>query len=335
MPTIPPIVIDSHNDSIVEHLIRGGLPFNPALPPRDMSRPGIVRLLRDSVPESEPIQLNVPKMKKGGIDAAFFAIDITRAHNSHLAYALDGYGFFEEERLRDPQGIILATCTQDLLDAKDSGRPAAILVLENSDGLEGSLHVLTMMYRMGLRVIGLTHNPRSIAADGVGEEGTGGGLTAFGKQLVKAMNRLGMLVDVSHLSEAGFWDVLKTSSHPVIASHSCCRTLCDHPRNLRDEQLKALADMGGVVGITFVPFFVDADNPTFQRLIDHIDHAVNVAGIDHVGIGSDFDGGGTLLHDATEFPRIATALQQRGYKAQDVQKIMGGNHFRLLADVCG
>lgn len=330
-----PIVIDSHNDSIVTHMRKGNLPLDPSLPQREENGPGIVCLLRDPLPDSTPVQLNVPNMRAGGIDVAYFAIDVTRARNNHLAYALDGYGFFEVERTRGTDQIRLVTRAQDMLDAKAANHLAAVLVMENSDGLAGSIHVLQMIHRVGVRVIGFTHNPRSDAADGVGETQTGGGLTSFGKELVQAMNELGMMIDVAHLSEHGFWDVLKHSASPVIASHACCRALCDHPRNLTDEQLRALAQAGGVVGITFVPFFVDDNQPTFGRLIDHIEHAIDVAGVDHVGIGSDFDGGGTLVDDATKFPSIAAALKERGHGDDAIKKVMGQNHFRLFQQVCG
>ncbi len=330
------IVIDSHNDSIVTHMRKGGLPFNPTLPKRNEDGPGVVRLVRDPLPHSTPIQLNVPTMRAGGVDVAYFAIDVTRARNNHLAYALDGYGFFDAECQRDGS-IKLVTSSQGMLEAKATGRLGAVLVMENSDGLAGSLHVLRMIHRIGVRVIGFTHNPRSDAADGVGESDTGGGLTLFGRELVQAMNDLGMLIDVAHLSERGFWDVLERSNDPIIASHACCRALCDHPRNLTDEQLRALAQTGGVVGITFVPFFVHEheDAASFERLIDHIEHAIDVAGPDHVGIGSDFDGGGTLLGDAGEFPAIATALKERGHADDVIHKVMGQNHFRLFQRVCG
>ena len=149
------------------------------------------------------------------------------------------------------------------------------------------------------------------------------------------MNELGVVVDVSHLNEPGFWDVVRAAQAPFMATHSCCRALCDHPRNLRDDQLRALAEKGGVVAITFVPDFIDAHNPTFDGLLDHIEHAVAVAGIDHVGLGSDFDGGGLLLEDATCLPDIAVGLANRGYVEDDVRKILGANQLRFLQQVIG
>ena len=150
-------------------------------------------------------------------------------------------------------------------------------------------------------------------------------LTKFGIQLVKEMNKLGILVDVSHISERGFWDVLDISNAPIIASHSNCKTLCNHARNLTNEQLKAIAVNGGVIGITFVPGFITEDGwqnrPSFAQLINHIEYAIDVAGIENVGIGSDFDGGGDLLKDAYEYPRITEELSERGYSDEAIQKV--------------
>ena len=138
--------------------------------------------------------------------------------------------------------------------------------------------------------IGLTHNISSWAADGNAETDSGGGLTSFGVRLVEEMNTLGILVDVSHISEPGFWDVMKVSQRPVIASHSNCRAVCDHPRNLSAGQIQALAENGGAMGVTFVPSFVSDTSPSIDDLFLHIDHAIQLGGPDHVGIGSDFDG---------------------------------------------
>src|SRR5262249_38882258 len=163
--------------------------------------------------------------------------------------------------------------------------------IENSDALEGSLNVLRMLHRIGVRSIGVTHNLSTWAAAGNAEARCGGGLTCFGVQMVQEMNRLGMVVDGSHIAERGFYDVLETSEQPVIASHSCCAALCDHPRNLTDDQIRALAQQGGVMGITFVPYFVDPNwkpsdwpaVPSLDQLLGHVAHAVEVGGIDHVG----------------------------------------------------
>ncbi|MCZ6634696.1 MAG: dipeptidase [bacterium] len=326
------LVIDSHNDTIVAHIRRRlGLSGNP----NDRKRvEGTVAYLRERIPSQE-VQIDFAKMRTGGVDAAFFAVDVTRAWKHHLTYALDAFGFFDAEVEAQGGDVVIARSAADIEAAKEASQLAAVLVIENSDGVEGSLHVLRMLYRLGVRSIGLTHDPRSDAADGNGEAGSKSGLTRFGVALVKEMNRLGMLVDVSHISEPGFWDVMEVTEKPVIASHACCKALCDHSRNLSDEQLKALAENGGVMGVTFVPRFVDQEQPTLARLLDHIDHGVQLVGPDHLGIGSDFDGGGLLAQDTGVFLEIAEGLFERGYSEADVEGILGGNHLRVLRDALG
>ena len=160
-------------------------------------------------------------------------------------------------------------------------------------------------------------------------------MTHFGVLLVQEMNRLGMLVDLAHVSQSAFLSALEVTSKPVIFSHGNARALCDHPRNLTDAQLKALAENGGVIGLSYVPGFVDREKPTLERLLDHIDHIAAVAGVEAIGLGSDFDGGGTLLADATEVPRITKGLLERGYGESEVRKILGGNTFRVLQEAIG
>lgn len=336
------IVIDSHNDAIVAHIRRGNISLadehcqNPTQPQ------GTIAYLRGPVPPAEEaigIQLNIPKMRKGGIDAAFFAVDVTRAWKNHLAYAMDAFGWFDAEITANAADICIARQAKDIRKAKAAGKLAAILAIENSEAVERSLNVLRSLYLLGVRSIGLTHNPNTWASTGNDEEDSGGGLTKFGVALVKAMNELGMLVDVSHISERGFWDVLEISERPVIASHSNCQTLCRHSRNLTNEQLKALAANGGVIGITFVPGFITLNGwtkmPPLAQLLNHFAYAIDIAGIDHVGIGSDFDGGGDLLKDAGEFIKIAEGLSARGYSDADIRKVLGENHLRAFEAVCG
>ena len=332
------LVIDSHNDAIVNHIRRGNLGFSGSPPPDGDRRLASVAGLRgrlDRPALESPVQIDFPKMRKGGLDAAFFAVDVTLAVKNHLTYALDAIGFFDSELEMHGDDVVLAKSAGDIMRAKQDGKLAVVLAIENSDGVEGSVNVLRMLYRVGVRSIGLTHDVSSLAADGNAEARSRGGLTRFGVRLVEAMNALGMLVDVSHISETGFWDVMDVSQRPVIASHSNCKGVCDHPRNLSNEQIRALAKNGGSMGITFVPRFVDKSAPSFNRLLDHVDHAVQLVGADHVGIGSDFDGGGTLLDDATSFPRISEGLLARGYPEGDVRKILGGNHLRVFSEATG
>lgn len=332
------LVIDSHNDTLVAHIRRGGRSLSGEFAPHLEARGGTVDYLRGPLePEIAryPPQIDFPSMRAGGIDAAFFAVDVTRAWKNHLAYALDAFGYLEADLAVCGADVCVARSAADILAARSAGRLAAVLVVENSDALEGSLNILRALYALGVRSIGLTHNPSTWAAAGNAEAASGGGLTRFGRALVREMNAVGMLVDVSHIAERGFYDTLDVTERPVIASHSCCAALCEHPRNLTDAQLRALAQNGGVVGITFVPMFVDAQAPTFERLLDHVDHAVAVAGIEHVGIGSDFDGGGTLLPGAADFPLLTAALLERGYRPEHVRRILGENHLRVLAAALG
>lgn len=335
------LVIDTHNDAIVSHIRRGHRSFSEGESGHLEHLGGTVHLLRGPL-EADAYawngQVTFPKLRAGGVDAAFFAVDVTRAWKNHLAYALDALGFFLADADAYPDEVAIARSAGDIPAAREAGRLAAVLVVENSDALEGSLNVLRVLYEVGVRSITLTHNPSSWAAAGNAEARCGGGLTRFGVQLVREMNRLGMLVDVSHIAERGFYDVLETSSRPVIASHSCCAALCPHPRNLSDAQLRALAEQGGVVAPTFVPSFIDPDwrdehwprVPALERFLDHVRHAVEVAGVDHVAIGSDFDGGGTVLKDAAEYPSITAGLLARGFEPEAVRKILGENVLRLL-----
>ncbi|RKU26017.1 peptidase [Candidatus Poribacteria bacterium] len=336
------LVIDSHNDSIVAHIRRGNISLNDEYTKSDKAYNGTIAYLRGKVPPEEDaigIQLNIPKMRQGGIDAAFFAVDVTRAWKNHLSYALDAFGWFDMQVENNPSDICIARTGTDIRAAKSAGKLACILAIENSEGVERSLNILRSLYCLGVRSIGLTHNPNTWVSTGIDEGETGGGLTKFGIALVNEMNSLGILVDVSHISERGFWDVLDISSKPIIASHSNCKTLCNHPRNLTNEQLKAITANDGVVGITFVSGFITEDGwrnpPPFAKLLNHVEYAIDVAGIDHVGIGSDFDGGGDLLKDATEYPKITEGLIDRGYSDEEIQKVMGGNHLRVFEAVCG
>jgi membrane dipeptidase len=335
------LVIDSHNDAIVSLIRRGNQSVSGREAPHLVELDGTVSFLRERMGREElewSGQIDLPKMRDGGIDAGFFAVDVTRAWKNHLAYALDAFGYFDADLAACEGELVVARSAAEVEAAKADGRRAAILVVENSDALEGSINVLRIFHAIGVRSLVITHNLSTWAAAGNAEARCGGGLTRFGVRLVEAMNRLGMLVDVSHISERGFYDALELSSRPVIASHSCCAALCPHPRNLSDDQLRALSANGGVVGITFVPFFVDPAwapsdwpaRPSIDQMLDHVDHAVGIAGIDHVGIGSDFDGGGTILADATEFPRITAGLAARGYPPDAIRKILGANHLRVL-----
>ena len=186
-------------------------------------------------------------MRSGGIDAALFAIDVTLARNNHLIYALDALGALDTEIEATDGDVRLALAAGDIRDAKSDDKIAVIMAVENSDATEG-------------------------------------GLTTFGVALVKEMNRIGMAVDIAHISEDGYRDVLDNVTVPVINTHTTCAAICNHPRNLTDEQIRMLAGNGGVMGMTFVPHFVHSESPSFEKFIEHIDHAVQLVGPRHVGI---------------------------------------------------
>ena len=340
------LVIDSHNDTIVSLIRRGNLSLRGENTSHAHGYTGTIQLLRGPL-EQEAYgwngQVDLPFLRQGGIDCGFFAIDVTRAHKNHLAYALDGIGYFLADLETLDDAVVVARTAADVEAAKQAGQIAALLVIENSEVLEGSLHILQALHFLGVRSLVLTHNWSTWAAAGNEEHASGGGLTRFGVQLVEEMNRLGMLVDVSHIAERGFWDTLERSTRPVIASHSCCAALCPHSRNLTDPQLRALAENGGVVGITFVPFFIDPEwkhsdwpnRPSVAQLLDHIQHAVEVAGIDHVGIGSDFDGGGSVVHHAGDYAAITAGLLERGFREAEIRKVLGENTLRLMRAALG
>ena len=206
--------------------------------------------------------------------------------------------------------------------------------------MEGDLGVLRVLYRLGVRLLTLTWNQRNQIADGIGESRTASGLTEFGLKVIDEMNDLGMLIDVSHLSETGFWDVIKRSKTPIVASHSNCYALCSHLRNLKDEQIKALTDKDGVIGITFVPNFLTQEKrkTAVKDVVSHIDYLVEKAGIDYVGLGSDFDGTGGLplgLEGVNKIPNITAELLNRGYMEGEIEKILGGNFLRVFKKVVG
>lgn len=332
------LVIDGHNDTIVAHIRRGNLSVARGQEHRVGDHAGTIGFTRgheDPRGEAAEIQIDAPLMRAAGIDAGLFAIDVTLARHNHLTYALDGLGYLFNDLTKSGGGLAVARSVADLETARAADTPAAILAIENADVTEKSLYVLRSLYDLGVRAIGLTHNVSSCAADGCLEARSGVGLTAFGVELVREMNRLGMVVDLAHVSPGAFFHALEVVERPVLFSHGNARALCDHPRNLTDDQLRALRDNGGVIGLSYVPYFVDAERPTLARLLDHVDHVAGVAGIETVGLGSDFDGGGTLLRDATETPKIVGGLLARGYSEADVRAVLGENMLRVLRAAMG
>lgn len=298
---------------------------------------------------------DLARMRKGGVDAQFFSIF------AHPRYANDSGGArgrahamidaveAQVERHReDPE---LADRAADIRRIASEGRIAVLLGLEGGHAIENDLQNLREFRERGVRYMTLTWSNTNAWAASSSDEPRHGGMTAFGRLVVCEMNRLGMIVDVSHASDETFWDALEVTQAPVMASHSSVRALVDNPRNLSDEMLHAIADNAGIVMINFGGSFVDPRKANRWRaagdivthlgpspvpldlLLDHIDYAVAVAGVDHVGLGSDFDG--TLFlpegaSDVSDFPNITAGLLARGYSTTDIRKILGENILRVI-----
>jgi len=284
--------------------------------------------------------VDIPRLREGGVDCQVFAVSSSRDRTPPypLRTALEMIDKFYTECEKNSGLITPVTGYDDILKAEGLGRVAAMLSIEGADVIEGRVDMLRVFHRLGVRMVGLVHSLRNLLADGVTDRRTGGGLSELGVEVVGELDRLGVLLDVSHLNDEGFWDLNEVAKGPVMASHSNSRSVCDHPRNMTDEMIQAMADRGGVMGMNFAPSFVHPTHATAQGVVDHIDHIVGLAGPDHVGLGSDFDGIHSTpegLEDVTKMPRITAELVKRGYGEEDIRKILGGNHLRLIKQVIG
>lgn len=282
-------------------------------------------------------QVDLLRLKSGGINVQFFAVFVSpRYRGTYLRRALEQVDIFAKTTSSCSEKLVSVYDLSGLDNALAEGKIAGVLAMEGGHVLEGSIGVLRVLYRLGVRCLTLTWNCRNDLADGVAENETGGGLTSFGRKVVREMGRLGMIVDVAHLASAGFRDVLRLAQGPVIASHANSRRLCDHPRNLTDEQVREIAATGGVVGVNFVPDFIDPVRPTLDRLVDHIEHLAAVGGVECVGIGSDFDGAPMMvtgLEDAACLPLLTERLVERGWQEADIRKVLGENFLRVMKEV--
>ena len=381
MPSIPGVsdramrifreatVIDMHNDLPTQIIDEG---YNP-----DIRHPA-----GSNAPEQG--HTDIPRLLESGIDAVFlsafidaeYALGTNRSYQRTLVY-LDT---IDALMARHPGTLMRANSAADLRRAQQAGKVAIFIGVEGGHAIENSLEKLRELHRRGARYMTLTwNNGNEWAGSNAGTNNTSkGGLTPFGREVVREMNRLGMLVDISHVSDTTFYDAVAASTMPVIASHSSSRAVNVHRRNMTDDMLRAVAKNGGVVNVNFAAQFIDsvyrvateevdrslaalrdslrntnADAATirqqtaarraammtniaparFSVLIDHFDHIAKVAGIDHVGVGSDFDGVSALpaqMDDVTRLPLIAQALLDRGYSEADVKKVLGGNMLRVI-----
>ncbi|HKY43340.1 MAG TPA: dipeptidase, partial [Pyrinomonadaceae bacterium] len=331
----------------------------------------------------EPYRTNIARMKKGGLTGEFFSLYIKPVYVQNGGAArrtLDMIDSVYRAVERHPRDLMIGTSVADIRRAKRLGKVAALMGIEGGHAIEDSLPTLREFYRLGVRYMTLTWNNTNNWADAGRGEKKHNGLSEFGKEVVREMNRLGMLIDVSHVSDKTMSDALDVSKAPVIASHSSARALSDVPRNIPDDLLKRIAKNGGVVCVNFYTMFVDVNTVRAQsdardarlkiqqdaidekyrndperrsdesfkleaahplpplpisKLIDHIDHIVKVAGIDHVGIGADFDGATDMpqgAEDVSMLPNITYELLKRGYSERDIRKILGENFLRAFAE---
>jgi membrane dipeptidase len=276
-------------------------------------------------------------MVEGGVTCQTFAMYTGRSavQTDALLTALKMVDTFYRA-MKANEGIVPVTGPDEIVAAKESGKVCALLSIEGAEPLLGDISLLRVFYQLGVRMLSLAWNWRTPFADGLYAIRSESRLPELGVQAVEEMDRLGIVFDVSHLTDGCFWDVADIKKSPFIASHSNCRAICDHNRNLTDDMIRTLADKGGVMGMNFAPGFVDKDKATVERVVDHIDHIVDLVGPDYVGLGSDFDGIGSTpegLEDVSKMPNITMELVRREYRDEDIIKILGGNHLRVFREI--
>ncbi len=331
-------------------------------------------------------QLDIPRMRAGGVTGVFFSIYCAGQRGPTPEKAREALRIIdavENEVARHPAELAMAKSSDDIVAAKKDGKIAILMGVEGGHMIDSSLVLLRTLHRLGGRYMTLTHGKHLPWAGSSGDTSSDDpGLTDFGREVVTEMNRLGMMVDVSHISDKTFWGVIEASQAPLIASHSSCRALASHTRNITDDMIKAVAGGGGVVHINYYNAFLDDDYRTasnadsefdaeqdavrekfpsgskeraealrdiylrkldtvgripLDRLLDHFEHAAGLVGVDHVGLGSDFDGVSEEtpqdMEDISKLPNLAAGLGRRGFSQPDIAKMMGGNTMRVFRAV--
>ena len=294
---------------------------------------------KDEQPLLYEIKVDARKMRQGRVDAVFMVAYIPQSTPADETYS-------KADRLLNTiitqakgsgNRISIATSYAELCNNKRNGIPTVFLGIENGCALAGNLDNIEYFYRLGVRYITLCHNGDNLLCDSAMQSlDTHNGLSEFGRQVVLKMNAVGMMVDVSHVGEKSFWDAVALSTKPIIASHSCCKALRNHPRNLTDEQIRAIARSGGVVQIClYKHFLADTDVATVADAVRHIKHVVELVGVDYVGVGSDFDGGGEIAGATSEnqLINITKALIKEGFDDDEISKILGGNLLRVFRSI--
>ena len=325
------IVIDTHDDTTQRLLFEKGF---------------------DIGQRHENGNIDIPRMREGGLDALFFSIwvpsDVTGP--PAVKRALQLIDRVHEAVRTHPNDLVLATTAADIRRAAAEKKIAALMGMEGGHMIDDDLGTLRDYARLGVRYLTLSHFKNNNWADSSTDKPAHNGLTDFGKDVVRELNRLGVMVDISHVADKTFWDALETSKAPLVASHSSMRAISGHARNMTDDMVRALGAKGGVVMINYSVGFLsneryeagqrnvpEAELPrvSWEKIVDHIDHAVKLAGAAHVGLGSDFDGTTVPdgMEDVSKLPKITAALLAKGYSEQDVKNILGENILRLLERV--
>ena len=353
------VLVDGHND----------LPWAF----RELGTPPFSKV---DINKAQPqLHTDIPRLRAGGVKAQFWSVYVpvsTRLRGESLQATLEQIEFVHEMVKQYPDTFELCLTTDDIDRAIKNGKIASMIGMEGGHSIENSISVLRRLYKLGARYMTLTHSANLDWADASTDEPKHGGLTKFGEEIVLEMNRLGMLVDISHVSDDTMRDAMRVSKAPIIYSHSSARAIGDHPRNVPDDVLPLVKKNGGVIMVNFYSGFIAPDAVTLRRarekkkgepeaagkpekevdeviakwdlehpmprgsihdVIDHIDHLVKNCGIDHVGIGSDFDGIGTVpkqLEDVSTYPLITQEMLNRGYSEEDIHKVMGQNVMRVF-----
>ncbi|MDP2602168.1 MAG: dipeptidase [Deltaproteobacteria bacterium] len=312
--------------------------------------------LKNSGEKFPLLNATLPRLKKGGVTISIFAVcgdSVTHSKGTYryLHAALENIDWLRQEAEASAGKIKIILSADDVPSEPSRDAVYFLLSFEGGKPLEGRLEHLRNFYWLGLRAMQITWNLRNELADGIREEETKGGLTRFGVSVVREMNRLGMLIDLAHISRTGFFHVLDIATGPVVCSHSNCRKLNLHPRTIDDDQIKALAGTGGVMGINAIATQVAAKEPTLDKLLDHISYIAEIVGVDHVGLGLDFVKDDGPLHPEDELfntgenkllpeleneedlLNLTDRLVKRGFKADEITKILGGNFLRVLKEV--
>lgn len=333
------LIVDGHADTFGKVLL--GYDFFGSTSRMKVKRQGLPR----SHPDFSTTHINYRRLKQGGLDLQFMAI-YTPPHltgTDATAYALRMLMGIRHAVRQGRGGIIVVESSKDLKQIPP--KMGFLISMEGGSPLNGNISLLEVFYKLGVRSMTLTHNPPNELGDGIGSRNPfrpsrrkPKGLTAFGRDVIRAANRLGILLDVAHLGSTGFWELARLAKGPIISSHTGVRALCDIPRNLDDRQIKEIVRRKGVLGIFYLPEFIvkGKKNISVEDVVNHIQYVADKFGVDYVGLGSDFDGYNGVtrgLEDVSRLPNLTRALVKRGFNQTEIKKILGGNFLRVIKQV--